>query len=240
MERETAYIIDEMNKLGISLTEQQSEQLYEYYRLLVEWNSFMNLTGITEISEVVQKHFVDSLSIVKVKNMNDVDNLIDVGTGAGFPGLPLKIVFPHLKVTLLDSLNKRIDFLNAVIEKTGLTGSETFHGRAEDYAKDAAYREKYDLCVSRAVANLATLSEYCLPYVKVGGMFIPYKSGEIDEEVKGSKKAVKVLGGEIEDVVKFELPGTDIGRSFVKIHKVKNTAKKYPRKAGMPSREPIV
>ena len=240
MERETAYIIDEMHKLGISLTEQQSEQLYEYYRLLVEWNSFMNLTGITEFSEVVQKHFVDSLSIVKVKNMNDVDNLIDVGTGAGFPGLPLKIVFPHLKVTLLDSLNKRIDFLNAVIEKTGLTGIETIHGRAEDFAKPGLKREIYDLCVSRAVANLATLSEYCLPYVKVGGMFIPYKSGEIDEEVKGSKKAVKVLGGEIEDVVKFELPGTDIGRSFVKIHKVKNTAKKYPRKAGMPSREPIV
>ena len=193
MERETAYIIDEMHKLGISLTEQQSEQLYEYYRLLVEWNSFMNLTGITEFSEVVQKHFVDSLSIVKVKNMNDVDNLIDVGTGAGFPGLPLKIVFPHLKVTLLDSLNKRIDFLNAVIEKTGLTGIETIHGRAEDFAKPGLKREIYDLCVSRAVANLATLSEYCLPYVKIGGEFIPYKSGEVADELQDAKSAVFFL-----------------------------------------------
>ena len=217
MERETAYIIDEMHKLGISLTEQQSEQLYEYYRLLVEWNSFMNLTGITEFSEVVQKHFVDSLSIVKVKNMNDVDNLIDVGTGAGFPGLPLKIVFPHLKVTLLDSLNKRIDFLNAVIEKTGLTGIETIHGRAEDFAKPGLKREIYDLCVSRAVANLATLSEYCLPYVKIGGEFIPYKSGEVADELQDAKSAVFLLGGKVESCENFDLPGSDIHRSVVRI-----------------------
>ena len=231
MERETAYIIDEMHKLGISLTEQQSEQLYEYYRLLVEWNSFMNLTGITEFSEVVQKHFVDSLSIVKVKNMNDVDNLIDVGTGAGFPGLPLKIVFPHLKVTLLDSLNKRIDFLNAVIEKTGLTGIETIHGRAEDFAKPGLKREIYDLCVSRAVANLATLSEYCLPYVKIGGEFIPYKSGEVAD--------VLLLGGKVESCENFDLPGSDIHRSLVRIKKVGGCPKKYPRKAGMPSKVPL-
>ena len=205
-----------LEKIGIEITDEQKEQFDTYHKLLEEWNKVMNLTGITEYEEVVEKHYVDSLSIVKVMNMNHVDTVIDVGTGAGFPGLPLKIA------------------------ELGLEDIHTIHGRAEDYAKDAAYREKYDLCVSRAVANLATLSEYCLPYVKVGGMFIPYKSGEIDEEVKGSKKAVKVLGGEIEDVVKFELPGTDIGRSFVKIHKVKNTAKKYPRKAGMPSREPIV
>ena len=239
MERETAYIIDEMHKLGISLTEQQSEQLYEYYRLLVEWNSFMNLTGITEFSEVVQKHFVDSLSIVKVKNMNDVDNLIDVGTGAGFPGLPLKIVFPHLKVTLLDSLNKRIDFLNAVIEKTGLTGIETIHGRAEDFAKPGLKREIYDLCVSRAVANLATLSEYCLPYVKIGGEFIPYKSGEVADELQDAKSAVFLLGGKVESCENFDLPGSDIHRSLVRIKKVGGCPKRYPRKAGMPSKVPL-
>ena len=239
MERETAYIIDEMHKLGISLTEQQSEQLYEYYKLLVEWNSFMNLTGITEFSEVVQKHFVDSLSIVKVKNMNDVDNLIDVGTGAGFPGLPLKIVFPHLKVTLLDSLNKRIDFLNAVIEKTGLTGIETIHGRAEDFAKPGLKREIYDLCVSRAVANLATLSEYCLPYVKIGGEFIPYKSGEVADELQDAKSAVFLLGGKVESCENFDLPGSDIHRSLVRIKKVGGCPKKYPRKAGMPSKVPL-
>lgn len=239
MERETAYIIDEMHKLGISLTEQQSEQLYEYYRLLVEWNSFVNLTGITEFSEVVQKHFVDSLSIVKVKNMNDVDNLIDVGTGAGFPGLPLKIVFPHLKVTLLDSLNKRIDFLNAVIEKTGLTGIETIHGRAEDFAKPGLKREIYDLCVSRAVANLATLSEYCLPYVRIGGEFIPYKSGEVADELQDAKSAVFLLGGKVESCENFDLPGSDIHRSLVRIKKVGGCPKKYPRKAGMPSKVPL-
>ena len=226
-------------ELGITLTEKQKRQFHRYYELLVEWNKVMNLTGITEYDEVNEKHFVDSLAIIKAVKMEEIHSVIDIGTGAGFPGIPLKIAFPHLKVTLLDSLNKRIKFLNAVIEELGLEDIHTIHGRAEDYAKDAAYREQYDLCVSRAVANLATLSEYCLPYVKVDGMFVPYKSGEIDEEVKESSKAVKILGGKIEDVVKFELPGTDIGRSFVKIHKVKNTAKKYPRKAGMPSKEPI-
>ena len=239
MRNETAYIIDEMKKLGLSLSEQQGEQLYEYYQLLVEWNSFMNLTGITEFSEVVQKHFVDSLSIVKVKNMNDVDNLIDVGTGAGFPGLPIKIVFPNIKVTLLDSLNKRIDFLNAVIEKNGLTEIETIHGRAEDFAKPGLKREQYDLCVSRAVANLSTLSEYCLPYVKIGGEFIPYKSGEIKEELSEAKSAVFLLGGKIESCETFDLPGSDIHRSLIQIKKVGGCPKKYPRKAGMPSKSPL-
>ena len=225
---------------GIKLSDHQLEQFETYYEMLVEKNKVMNLTAITEKNEVIDKHFADSLALIKSGVSLTGQKILDIGTGAGFPGIPLKIAFPELEIVLLDSLNKRIKFLNEVIEALGLEKITAIHGRAEDYAKDTAYREQYDLCVSRAVANLATLSEYCLPYVKVGGMFIPYKSGEIDEEVKGSKKAVKVLGGEIEDVVKFELPGTDIGRSFVKIHKVKNTAKKYPRKAGMPSREPIV
>ena len=230
---------NKLNELGIALTDKQKQQFDKFYELLVEWNTVMNLTGITEYEEVNEKHFVDSLSIVKAINMENVKSVIDVGTGAGFPGIPLKIAFPHLKVVLLDSLNKRINFLNTVIVELGLTDIKTIHGRAEDYAKQTEYREKFDLCVSRAVANLSTLSEYCLPYVSIDGLFIPYKSGEIDEELENSKKAVKILGGKIENVVKFQLPGTEIGRSFVKVRKIANTNKKYPRKAGLPAKEPL-
>lgn len=230
---------EKVSTLGIELTDKQVEQFIQYFEILVEWNKVMNLTGITEYEEVVEKHFVDSLSLVNVLNLQTRETVIDIGTGAGFPGIPLKIAFPHFKITLLDSLNKRIKFLNTVIDTLGLENIETIHGRAEDFAKQAEYREQYDLCVSRAVANLSTLSEYCLPYVKVGGMFVPYKSGEIDEEVKNASKAISILGGNNIDTVKFQLPGTDIGRSFVKIEKVKNTAKKYPRKAGLPSKEPL-
>lgn len=232
-------LTEKVKELSIVLNDKQIQQFEQYYNILVEWNKVMNLTAITEYEEVVEKHFLDSLTIVNAIHVEKIETLIDVGTGAGFPGIPLKIAFPHLKVTLLDSLNKRIKFLNEVIDLLELNDIKAIHGRAEDYAKQAEYREQYDICVSRAVANLATLSEYCLPYVKVDGLFVPYKSGEIDEELKSSEKAVSILGGNVEEVVKFQLPGTDIGRSFVKIHKIKETKKKYPRKAGMPTKEPL-
>lgn len=232
-------LTEKVKELSIVLNDKQIQQFEQYYNILVEWNKVMNLTAITEYEEVVEKHFLDSLTIVNAIHVEKIETLIDVGTGAGFPGIPLKIAFPHLKVTLLDSLNKRIKFLNEVIDLLELNDIKAIHGRAEDYAKQAEYREQYDICVSRAVANLATLSEYCLPYVKMDGLFVPYKSGEIDEELKSSEKAVSILGGKVEEVVKFQLPGTDIGRSFVKIHKIKETKKKYPRKAGMPTKEPL-
>ena len=228
-----------LGELGIKQDQNQLERFHKFYQLLIEWNKVMNLTGITEYEDVVEKHFVDSLSIIKAIDLSRIHTVIDVVTGAGFPGIPLKIAFPHLRVVLLDSLNKRIKFLDEVIFQLGLTEIRTIHGRAEEYARKEEYREQFDLCVSRAVANLSTLSEYCLPYIQVGGMFVPYKSGEIDDEVEQSKKAVRILGGNIKKVMKFELPGTDIHRSFVLIHKEQHTQKKYPRKAGIPAKEPL-
>ena len=239
MEYNTDHFLSMLAKMNISLSDKQLQQFMTYYEMLIEKNKVMNLTAITDFDEVVEKHFVDSVSLIQVVDLHQPLKVIDLGTGAGFPGIPLKIVFPELNVVLADSLNKRLVFLNEVIDALGLTEIYTVHGRAEDLARMPEYREQFDLCVSRAVANLATLSEYCLPYVKVGGCFIPYKSGEIDEELNNSKKAVQILGGKIEEVVKFQLPDTDIGRSFVKIKKNKNTAKKYPRKAGLPAKEPL-
>lgn len=228
-----------VKELSLVLNERQKKQFEDYYRILVEWNNVMNLTAITEYEEVIEKHFIDSLSIANVIDFCKIYNVIDIGTGAGFPGIPLKIVFPEIQITLLDSLKKRVNFLNEVIVHLGLTDIHAVHGRAEDYAKQKEYREQYDLCVSRAVANLSTLSEYCLPYVKINGFFIPYKSGDIDDELQKSECAVNILGGSVNEVIRFQLPGTDINRSFVKIRKIKSTAKKYPRKAGMPSKEPL-
>lgn len=236
---DTSIFIRDLDSLGISLSDKQIHQFLLYYEMLVEKNKVMNLTAITEYPEVVKKHFVDSLALVKAYDLTGDKKLLDLGTGAGFPGIPLKIAFPNLKITLLDSLNKRINFLLDVIEELELDEIEAVHGRAEDYANKADYREQFDLCVSRAVANLATLSEYCLPFVKVGGFFIPYKSEKVSEELLQAQNAIKLLGGEVEDEISFLLPDSDISRNFVKINKKKPTHGRYPRKAGLPSKEPL-
>ena len=232
-----------LEQLSITLSGEQKQQFLTYYEYLVEKNKVMNLTAITEYEEVITKHFLDSLAVVKTSCFKPEKlagkRLIDIGTGAGFPGIPLKIAFPELEILLLDSLNKRINFLNEVTEMLGLTKINTVHGRAEDYAKQKGYRESFDFWVSRAVANLSTLSEYCIPFVKQGGCFISYKSGSVDQELIQAEKAVKILGGQREEVVRFSLADTDLDRSFVVIHKAKPTPKKYPRKAGLPSKEPL-
>ncbi len=254
----TADFIKKCGQFGLHLSDQQLSQFIEYYKLLVEWNSFMNLTAITDFDEVVLKHFVDSLAIYQFKEFkklcqvpgkgeamtqiqkeNHDISLIDIGTGAGFPGIPLKITFPELKVTLLDSLQKRINYLDAVIEKLELKNIEAVHGRAEDYGVNPLYREKYSFCVSRAVAHLSTLSELCLPFVKENGYFISYKSGKLTEELLESKKAISILGGEIREQLEYELPDSDIHRNLLFVKKNKMTPGQYPRKAGTPKREPI-
>lgn len=233
-----------LDQLKIQLTQEQKEQFIKYYEYLIEKNKVMNLTAITDYEEVLLKHFLDSLSLVKVQDFIPEKlsgkTVIDIGTGAGFPGIPLKIAFPELGIVLLDSLNKRINFLDEVIEMLQLRKIEAVHGRAEDYACQKEFRENFDFCVSRAVANLSTLSEYCLPFVKQGGYFISYKSGKIEEELSNAENAVKVLGGNVKEVVKFSLMDTDMDRSFVVVEKKKTTPKRYPRKAGLPSKEPIV
>lgn len=231
------YFLDELGKLNISLSEMQINQFIRFYKMLIEKNKVMNLTAITEFDEVIDKHFLDSLNLFRLIDLNSEKRILDLGTGAGFPGIPLKIAFPKIKITLVDSLNKRVMFLNDVVNQLGLEDVECVHARAEDLAKKKEYREEYDICVSRAVANLSTLSEYCIPFVKVGGNFISYKSGDCDEEINSSKAAIKKLGARISKVENFEIK--DMGRSFVVIDKISSTPSKYPRKAGLPSKEPL-
>ena len=226
-------------EFGIELSDYQLKQFYDYYELLIEWNEKINLTAITDFNEVLKKHFLDSISLVKAVPLDGSFTLIDIGTGAGFPGIPIKIAFPNIKVTLLDSLNKRVIFLEEVISKLGLIEIEAIHGRAEDFAKEGMLRESFDYSVSRAVANLSSLCEFCLPYVKVGGMFISYKSEKAKEEMQISKNAIDILGGNILGCENFLLPGTDMERNFVIIKKVVPTPLKYPRKAGTPIKKPL-
>lgn len=229
-----------LEEFNITLSDKQFEQFIKYYDFLVEWNSFMNLTAITDWDEVIVKHFLDSLSIVNSLNMTDMSYyVLDLGTGAGFPGIPLKIAFPNLNIVLMDSLNKRVNFLNTVINELGLENIKAVHGRAEDMARKDEYRECFDLVVSRAVANMTILSEYCLPFVKVGGSFISYKSEKVHDEYKEAVKAIDILGGGDIDSYELTLPLSDIYRNLFVINKLKSTPKKYPRKAGVPSKEPI-
>lgn len=238
MDRDYTYLNTTLSSWKFSLSVDQIDQLDLFYDLLVEKNKVMNLTAITEFNEVQLKHFVDSLSICTVLPDN-VKSICDLGTGAGFPGIPMAIAYPNIQFTLIDSLNKRVKFLEEVVAKLGLTNVSLIHARAEEAGRNKLYREQFDLVVSRAVANISTLSEYCLPLVAVGGKFISFKSGDIDKEINESGFAIKKLGGKINKPVFFTLPDTDIKRSFIIIDKEKNTPKAYPRKAGTPSKEPL-
>ena len=237
MKEKISYMSDKFEQVGFTFSDLQKRQFYTFYNMLIDKNKVMNLTGITEFTEVVEKHFLDSIYLNHVTDLDQPVKIIDLGTGAGFPGIPLKIAFPEIEITLLDSLNKRIHFIEEVIEELGLTSIYAVHARAEELARNSEYREKFDLCVSRAVANLSTLEEYCLPFVHIGGKFISYKSGEIEEEVQESKKACFLLGGKLKEVYKFDLEESK--RSFVVVEKVKTTPKTYPRKAGTPSKMPL-
>lgn len=237
IERDITQFQKDLEALHITLSDIQLGQFLKYYELLVERNKVMNLTAITDFNEALKKHFIDSLSLVKVCDLKGGLSLLDVGTGAGFPGIPLKIAFPDLRVTLLDSLQKRVGFLQETLDILSLDQAEAIHGRAEDFAKPDLMRESFDLCVSRAVAKLSTLCEYCLPYVKIGGYFISYKAD--DAEAEYADHAITVLGGNLKEQKAFTLPFSDINRNLIVIEKCRPTPKQYPRKAGTASKKPL-
>ncbi|MCI8567544.1 MAG: 16S rRNA (guanine(527)-N(7))-methyltransferase RsmG [Lachnospiraceae bacterium] len=239
-ENRCSQIANTLNKLPLSIGREQSEQFLQYYNSLVQYNQVMNLTAITDFEEVIVKHFLDSAALVNIIDLNKVETIIDVGTGAGFPGIPLKILFPHLKITLLDSLQKRVKFLQTIAKELKMENIEVIHGRAEDLGQKKRYREQYDLCVSRAVANLSVLSEYCVPFVKVGGSFISYKAENIEEEVKSAESAIRILNCAPAQIFKITLPeSSGLTRSFIRIEKKESLAVKYPRKAGLPIKKPL-
>ena len=226
-------------EVNVDLNDKQLKMFIKYYNLLIEKNKVMNLTAITDLDEVIVKHFVDSLAIANFIDMTQEMNVIDIGSGAGFPGIPLKISFPNINLVMLDSLGKRVNFLNDTTIRLGLTNVDAIHARAEDGARIKGMRQNFDLCVSRAVANLATLSEYCLPFVKEGGDFVCYKSGNVEVELKDSEKAITTLSSEVKGMSRFVLPETDIERTLIKITVKGKIDKKYPRKSGIPGRDPI-
>ena len=230
-------MIDYGKEINILFTEEQLQKFYQYMNLLIEWNEKINLTAIVEPKEIILKHFIDSLTIIKY--IEPKKSVIDIGTGAGFPGIPIKIMREDLDITLLDSLNKRIHFLNEVIQKLELKNITAVHARIEEYAKNKQYRESFDVATSRAVANLTTLSEYMLPMVTLKGMAICMKGSEISEEISKSKNSIKLLGGEIDKIEKFTLPKSDNKRNLILIRKYRQTPGKYPRKPGIPSKEPL-
>jgi len=234
--------LQDLNAYGLKLDADQIDKFDLFYNILVSENEKFNLTSVTERVDVYKKHFIDSLSLCTygIDLFGDI-HIIDIGTGAGFPGIPLKIVFPHLKITLVDSLNKRISFLENVIDKLKLSNIIPIHGRAEDLAKNSSHREKYDLCVSRAVANLSTLTEYCLPFVKPDGLFIAYKVGRglAPAEITDAQNCISLLGGQLDKRLAFELPNSDITRSLIGVKKISVTPEKYPRRAGLPGKRPL-
>ena len=226
-----------LNKLNISLKDIQINQFYNYMNFLIEWNKVMNLTAIIEPEDIIVKHFIDSLTIYKY--INNESSIIDVGTGAGFPGIPIKIAYPETKIVLLDSLNKRINFLNEVINKLELKDIKAIHGRAEEYGRNKEHRENFDIAVARAVAPLNILLEYLMPFVKVGGKCLCMKGSNIKEEIENSNNAIIQLGGNLKETEEFFIPNTDIKRRIIEISKIKETSNKYPRKAGTPSKDPL-
>ena len=230
-------LLEKASVLGVRFSVEQMEQFYKYMNLLIEGYEKMNLTAIIEPSEIILKHFIDSITILK--DIKDGSTVVDVGTGAGFPGIPLSIMNPTLKITLVDSLNKRLIFLQEVIKELNLKNVELIHARAEEFGRNKKYREKFDIATSRAVANLATLSEYLLPLVKINGQAISMKAGNASQEIEKAQKAIKTLGGHINRIDEFYLPQTDIARTIIIIDKIKETSNQYPRKAGTPSKEPI-
>ena len=231
-------IIDTACKdVGLEFDEEKYNKFIKYKDILKFWNNKINLTTIVEDEDIIKKHFIDCVKIFKFSQLRDISNVIDIGTGAGFPGIPMKIVNPKIKVVLLDSLNKRINFLNQVISDIELNDIKCIHGRAEDFSKDIGYREKFDAAVSRAVANLTVLSEFCIPYIKLGGYFVAMKGPSVEDEINESKKAVSILGGKIEDIIKIE--NDDLNHNLVVIKKIKRTPNMYPRKAGIVSKKPL-